>query len=100
MIDEQRRRYLVEECKWTFEGVRCCVGGWKWCDSAGFFANFPGNWGVYWETLDRMDKRGQYDIKAKNAHFKSWLWNGITDEFPQAIREQFSYLLLCGNRLV
>ena len=74
-MDEQRKRELVENYEYTWDGgVPCSVGGWK-NRHAGVSPATGKSYGLTWEDLSRIAD-GNRDIPRRDCWLQSEIWLG------------------------
>lgn len=85
-MDEAKKRQLVDYSKegCTLEGSPTTVAGLK-NDEASLAPHFGGFWRVSWETVERVLSNDR-NFVASDVRFVSWLWQGLGDEVPVALR--------------
>ena len=88
-METKERKQIVETWQGTFEGVPCTVAGWRNPDYAGLTSDFPYNWGIRWQTLARIMRGDERDIKATDVWLSRRLWLGVGVDFPEAIKARF-----------
>jgi len=88
-MDEQRKKALIENHRYTWdEGVPCVVGGWKnqW---ASVSPSTGWSYGITWIDLERIAS-GDHDIPKSACWFESGWWLGVmTDEEAELKRAEW-----------
>ncbi len=90
-MDEQRRRELVENYSYTWDGgVPCSVGGWKASSYASIVPATGGFWRARWAIIELI-AAGTGNISRSSCWLVSNAWLGyMTEAEAEECRERWS----------